>query len=105
MRFISGQKPQNAIVETRQEIPIDQLSGKEAVADNNEEERQLSLWYVLLHHKALVWWCFFFAVSAIGWYVLFCSDPFYICRISERVNRVAILRYRCFYTILGFMQG
>ncbi|KAJ9297545.1 hypothetical protein DTO271G3_4320 [Paecilomyces variotii] len=67
MRFISGQKPQNAIVETQQEIPIGQLSGKEAVADNNEEERQLSLWYVLLHHKGLVWWCFFFAVSAIGW--------------------------------------
>lgn len=31
------------------------------------EEHSLSLWHVIRHNKRIVWWCFFFSMSAIGW--------------------------------------
>lgn len=35
------------------------------------EEHSLSVKDVLINDKRIVWWCFFFAMSAIGWYVIF----------------------------------
>lgn len=35
------------------------------------EEHRLSVKDVLLNDKRIVWWCFFFSMSAIGWYVVF----------------------------------
>lgn len=91
MRFLwEQQKPEDAIVETHEEINIDQVPSKEVIASNNEEEHQLSLWHVLQHHKGLVWWCFFFAVSAIGWYVqhfLTPSSTLAIVRSATRQSR------------------
>lgn len=34
-----------------------------------EEEHNLSVWGALTHNKTVVFWCVFFAFSAIGWYV------------------------------------
>lgn len=34
-----------------------------------EEEHQLSVWDALTKNKVVVFWCVFFAFSAIGWYV------------------------------------
>ena len=33
------------------------------------EEHSLSMKDALLNNKRILWWCFFFAMSAIGWYV------------------------------------
>jgi hypothetical protein len=35
----------------------------------NAEEHSLSMKDALLNNKRILWWCFFFAMSAIGWYV------------------------------------
>jgi hypothetical protein len=35
------------------------------------EEHRLSVRDVLRNDKRIVWWCFFFSMSAIGWYVVF----------------------------------
>jgi hypothetical protein len=34
-----------------------------------EEEHQLSVWSALTTNKTVVFWCVFFAFSAVGWYV------------------------------------
>jgi hypothetical protein len=34
----------------------------------NAEEHSLSMKDALLNNKRILWWCFFFAMSAIGWY-------------------------------------
>jgi hypothetical protein len=31
------------------------------------EEHSISIWHVVRHNKTIVWWCFFFSMSAIGW--------------------------------------
>jgi hypothetical protein len=46
----------------------DILKGDDAAAVAAAEEHSLSLQYVLRHNKRIVWWCFFFSLSAIGWY-------------------------------------
>jgi hypothetical protein len=33
------------------------------------EEHSLSMKDALLNNKRILWWCFFFAMSAIGWWV------------------------------------
>ena len=35
-----------------------------------EEEHNLSVWRALTENKRVVFWCIFFAFSAIGWYAL-----------------------------------
>lgn len=37
------------------------------IATDNELEHDLTLKYVLAHHKALIGWIFFWALCAIGW--------------------------------------
>jgi len=44
---------------------IDQAALK---ADRIDEEG-LTFRYVARHHPMLVWWSFFYAMSAVGWYV------------------------------------
>lgn len=34
-----------------------------------EEEHTLSVWDALCKNKSVVFWCVFFAFSAVGWYV------------------------------------
>lgn len=49
---------------------------KGAVSTDNQTEHQLSLWFVIRNHPSLVWWTFFFGVSAIGWYCFIpCAMP------------------------------
>jgi hypothetical protein len=45
------------------------LSKSDEAALGIAEEHSLSLWHVVRHNKRIVWWCFFFSMSAIGWYV------------------------------------
>lgn len=42
-------------------------SNEDVIAFDAAAEHQLSLLHVLTHHRPLVWWAFFFAVSAVGW--------------------------------------
>ena len=47
----------------------DGLSKRDEAALGVAEERRLSVWHVVRHHTRIVWWCFFFSMSAIGWSV------------------------------------
>ena len=38
-----------------------------AAADAVQEEHDLTLSKVFKEHKAVVWWCFFWAMCAVGW--------------------------------------
>lgn len=56
-----------------EEATIEDVSLKgrhDAVAIATAEEHSLSMKDALLNNKRVLWWCFFFAMSAIGWYVL-----------------------------------
>ena len=40
------------------------------------EEHSLSMKDALRNNKRILWWCFFFAMSAIGWYAIrLASEP------------------------------
>lgn len=53
----------------RQET-IEHVSLKaDSIAIATAEEHNLSMKDALLNNKRIVWWCFFFAMSAIGWWV------------------------------------
>lgn len=41
----------------------------QGVLEDNAIEHELTFKHVIRNHKALVWWCFYFAMCAIGWYV------------------------------------
>ena len=41
--------------------------GKSAVINDNYFEHTQTIGAVARNHPALVWWAFFFSVSAIGW--------------------------------------
>jgi hypothetical protein len=43
------------------------LSKRDEAAVAVAEEHGLSLGDVVRHNKRIVWWCFFFSMSAIGW--------------------------------------
>lgn len=45
------------------------LSKRDEATIGVAEEHSLSIWHVVRHNKRIVWWCFFFSMSAIGWYV------------------------------------
>ena len=38
-------------------------------ASANQLEHELTLKEVFKHHKVLVWWCFYWAMAAVGWWV------------------------------------
>jgi hypothetical protein len=59
-------KPKVEDISTRYE---DMLKGDEAAAVAVAEEHSMSIQDVLCNHKRIVFWCFFFSMSAIGWYV------------------------------------
>jgi hypothetical protein len=40
---------------------------KGTVTDAVQEEHDLTLKKVFREHKAIVWWCFFWAMCAVGW--------------------------------------
>lgn len=41
-----------------------------SVAADTHAEHELKFMDVLKHHKMLIWWSFYFAMCAVGWYVL-----------------------------------
>jgi hypothetical protein len=43
------------------------LTKRDEAAIAVAEEHELSIRDVLRHNKRIVWWCFFFSMSAIGW--------------------------------------
>ncbi|KAI9727582.1 MAG: hypothetical protein M1834_008021 [Cirrosporium novae-zelandiae] len=49
------------------EIPLDETQAKATLANDNSEEHNLTARQVIVAHPALVWWAFFFALSALGW--------------------------------------
>lgn len=41
---------------------------KSAVAATaNQQEHELTLGDLFRNHKAVIWWCFFWAMAAVGW--------------------------------------
>jgi hypothetical protein len=60
---------------TSDEKPMDHTAVEDASLKRDEaaiaaaEEHNLSMRDVLLNNKRILWWCFFFAMSAIGWWV------------------------------------
>lgn len=55
-----ARKSQDGLAEPDDEVALDRLR-------SIKEEHQLSPWDVVRNYPALVWWAFFFAVSAVGW--------------------------------------
>ena len=43
------------------------LNKRDEAAIAVAEEHRLSMRDVLRHDKRIVWWCFFFSMSAVGW--------------------------------------
>ena len=41
-----------------------------SVTKDATAEHELKFMDVLKHHKMLIWWSFYFAMCAVGWYVL-----------------------------------
>jgi hypothetical protein len=48
-------------------IHDEDLSKRDEAAIAVAEEHRLSVRDVLRNDKRIVWWCFFFAMSAVGW--------------------------------------
>jgi hypothetical protein len=47
--------------------PDANATAKSAVINDNIYEHQQTVLQVIRSHPALIWWAFFFSVSAIGW--------------------------------------
>jgi hypothetical protein len=46
-----------------------------SIAKDAATEHELTFMDVLKHHKMLIWWSFYFAMCAVGWYVpKFCFE-------------------------------
>jgi hypothetical protein len=61
--YTSGSKPvDHAIIE-------DVSLKRDEAAIATAEEHSLSMKDALLNNKRILWWCFFYAMSAIGWHV------------------------------------
>jgi hypothetical protein len=45
------------------------IKGKSALIRDNNFEHEQTVLQVIRSHPVLIWWAFFFSVSAIGWYV------------------------------------
>ena len=48
---------------------IDNEGRRGSVAKDNAAEHELTFIEVAKHHKMLIWWSFYFAMCAVGWYV------------------------------------
>ncbi|KAJ4286211.1 hypothetical protein N0V88_008074 [Collariella sp. IMI 366227] len=57
---------QSNVETTTPSAPVD-LKGKSAVVSDNLYEHEQTVFQVIRSHPALIWWAFFFSVSAIGW--------------------------------------
>lgn len=44
---------------------------KAAMRDDHKLEHRMTVKEVFTNHPALVWWTFFWAMAAVGWYVVF----------------------------------
>jgi hypothetical protein len=65
---------QQVVTETKPRIEAtthneDILKNDDAAAVAVAEEHSMSIQDALRNNKRIVWWCFFFSMSAIGWYV------------------------------------
>lgn len=68
VEFHDGTKPRGTVVEN--------IAPKvEQARVAAEEEHQLSVWDALTKNKIVVFWCVFFAFSAVGWYVTLTKNP------------------------------
>ena len=61
MEVVTDPKVDNAITHD------EGFSKKDEAAIAIAEEHSISIGHVLRHNKRIVWWCFFFSMSAIGW--------------------------------------
>jgi hypothetical protein len=52
------------------EIDYEDRVRRGSVARDTATEHDLTFMDVLKHHKMLIWWSFYFAMCAVGWYVL-----------------------------------
>lgn len=57
---------QSNVETTTPSAPVD-LKGKSAVISDNLYEHEQTVFQVIRSHPVLIWWAFFFSVSAIGW--------------------------------------
>jgi hypothetical protein len=63
----------DAKTSTSDEKPMDHATIEDVSLKRDEaaiaaaEEHSLSMKDALLNNKRILWWCFFFAMSAIGW--------------------------------------
>lgn len=58
-------KDQPTEVQVENAVPADER--RASVIADNEVEHELTFREVARHHKALIWWSFYFAMCAIGW--------------------------------------
>lgn len=57
-----------AHVQHAAELTASHPSPKEALAsDAIQQEHELTLASVFQNHKKIIWWCFFWAMAAVGW--------------------------------------
>lgn len=62
--------PDNTKTDSRVEdvtVHDEGLSKRDEATIAVAEEHSLSIWQVIRYNKRIVWWCFFFSMSAIGW--------------------------------------
>lgn len=55
-------------VETADSVAPVSAKGKSALISDNNFEHEQTVLQVIRGHPILIWWAFFFSVSAIGWY-------------------------------------
>jgi hypothetical protein len=63
-----------AHIETASSNNHDDDSKSAVVATATQAEHDLTLADLLRNHKLVVWWCFFWAMAAVGWLVLTDTD-------------------------------
>lgn len=55
----------------------------DAVNEERQAESELTLKQFLVRYPAIVWWSFYWAMAAVGWYVAFPSSLFsYIVKLT-----------------------
>lgn len=58
-------------------VHVEESNSKHAVAPANDQEASVTFLLVWQNHKAVIWWSFYWAMCATGWYDLF---SFLTCR-------------------------
>ena len=48
-------------------IIADSATRRVSVVADNAEEHRLTFVEIWKHHKAMIWWSFYFAMCAVGW--------------------------------------